>query len=882
MSYYVDVVCFVGIVAISVVGTVVHACIQSQQLTGACHRSWCSFVHCDAVLMETSESMSVNGHRRNNSFPYFSSQCIASFSQEHRNWRLGLDGEEIKIDALPGDVASIPKGSGERIPIALPADGQAPTSESASMDEEDHSMAITDSSATVLFHEDTRCPVGTVAIDWLGGDGRWNGDNWDNWDNGDSGSDEIPNTCALSSNAQLDRCVRITMDDGRPVDIIKEVPVPEVAPSTLITDRACGRWKTSIQEINSATDGGGAGATTHAYSSLMYTFNGELDTRLEYYLNRLCDETQTRSGWTMARTMFGRMRQSCDEYVHVSVAQATHMQHLALEDLIASLPFGVNAVEQTALLFARSIGTLTLHGCGAFVDVQVSTTMTGALQTFLRDGEFPSGEQLRAAGVMESTVDEFASIRTKLTDSTVTADDLYDCIGRVPQYFEEVNVGLLRRPVQPMTDEDAAIYLQLMRTFVSTLCHTFKDTSDDGVFNPTFSVSTAHSILRGSAQACVHRYSEYAGADWGRVAPVTAPFRYTLPENHRFHAPTSTDWKLATQLGMKPLMVRVITKPVTSTADGVAASGAPDRCFEATKLLAPDLMERALFDSMISDRLLVRLQQLVERLRLAVIRTFTETWVYLNKSPTPSFKLVDLLRHQNNPSEVAHKVQTARVYLKQSAYGSMHGDGDDFLSTLPFSTTKGFVHAIISHAFERNKQLVDASVSSEANVCEFPSIFNPLMANAYYLSGSAANCVVIMLGLLQPPFVSVLFDEDQLLAMFGFYVAHELGHVAINFGFDQTDAWTQSFFQAYGKETMWHEVYADTVALLSILNEYDLTSLEGRKACERIWDSFAQTFCSSENIPIEQMSTHPMGNMRVDVLRTLFETHFPPRYTCIQ
>ena len=82
-------------------------------------------------------------------------------------------------------------------------------------------------------------------------------------------------------------------------------------------------------------------------------------------------------------------------------------------------------------------------------------------------------------------------------------------------------------------------------------------------------------------------------------------------------------------------------------------------------------------------------------------------------------------------------------------------------------------------------------------VCNGPPLFDALERNAYLLLGH--NCVMLLPGILVPPFAGERYDEESLLSRVGWVIAHEFAH-ATAWTAEWQIAGAQRLFRNYSSE----------------------------------------------------------------------------------
>ena len=277
-------------------------------------------------------------------------------------------------------------------------------------------------------------------------------------------------------------------------------------------------------------------------------------------------------------------------------------------------------------------------------------------------------------------------------------------------------------------------------------------------------------------------------------------------------------------------------------------------CLDAAKRIFPDDFDRLAFNALITPALYARLETLTSTIRQATSLTIQEDLIG---------KVFD-----DYPDRVAavSKVDAARVRIAGAPRGSWAGVQRDFRG--PDLTSDDTAIAIVvkqARAVFLDRLL---PVVSNLDVCEHPALYDGLARNAYLLLGATSACVMILPGLVVPPFADERYDDASLYTRLGFVLAHEFAHVTATQS--QWDLeYTNVLLSAYREET--HvEAIADLSAAAALLR---LPFVSNETVC----GSVSQLFCGRVGWAPRSVSgalpRHPATNLRGDNVCTFLKTY---------
>lgn len=648
-------------------------------------------------------------------------------------------------------------------------------------------------------------------------------------------SDYMQSTCFIQFDLYDDECTRTISTDGNPIREIMDLT------ASTLSRRACGKW-----------------IDAHATSRTIYsyTFNRDLDRRMYHHQNQLCIESTTNTAdGSHTPLIYYQLHQTCDAHFALTSAQRKQQMQLGLDSLMHYMGFSrqpdqpyVNDNSLTTVNhLAKNVGLLTSFGCSSFVDSAVDIDSDSIrLIPYISDGELPSRQEMLEYGVDDVTIsefDKFTEYRNRIDPFTTNYDSM--CGVDTRAVINEFINGLTHTTY--ILDVFQAQQLaQSTPSLMAFVCYSMKS----GAFD-RYKVSL---LLYGASKVCVQRYTDHIEA---ALAPTDASalmlYRMRRNDADLFDAPSSFEMRMASSVGLSRLRVSNANALITTSQDSLI-----DGCFNVMQKMLPTLTERALYDHMISDTLVSKLATVIQTVRSNVVQIFSDTELPIRELLVDAEFTVNLAK-------------TVRIYFKGSEDTSMFGDNPSIVE-LQFDGSRGFVNAVMNSVLERNVRMMNDAFS-ERNPCEFPNMFELTSANAYYIRN--ANCIHVMLGLLQPPFAHEMYDVRRLTRLFGFYIAHEIAHTAHTRGVKNAGK-TDVILGSYQLSNLYHEGFADMVAILAV----QMAMPDTLQDCEDVWNSFAQTFCSSSVVQHTIDDTHPFGNTRVDALWNTVKRHFDPKYTC--
>jgi len=280
--------------------------------------------------------------------------------------------------------------------------------------------------------------------------------------------------------------------------------------------------------------------------------------------------------------------------------------------------------------------------------------------------------------------------------------------------------------------------------------------------------------------------------------------------------------------------------------------GAREACLDAARRVFPDDFDRIAFNALVTPALYARLETVASALRQATALTVGEDLIGRVFDDYP------------NRQAAVDKVNAARVRIAGAPRGSWAGVQREFRG--PDLTSDDTAIAIVlkqARAVYLDRLL---PVVSNLDVCEHPALYDGLSRNAYLLLGSTSACVMLLPGLVVPPFADERYDDASLYTRLGFVIAHEFSHVTAMDG--QWDLeYTGQLLSAY-RDATHVEAIADLSAATALLR---LPFVSNETVCA----SVSQLFCGREGWAARPHGMrHPAINLRGDNVCSFLRAYF--------
>jgi len=297
-----------------------------------------------------------------------------------------------------------------------------------------------------------------------------------------------------------------------------------------------------------------------------------------------------------------------------------------------------------------------------------------------------------------------------------------------------------------------------------------------------------------------------------------------------------------------------VTLSSLSAISSATATSAREVCLAAAKRVFPDEFERITFNALITPSLYERMQTVVAAIRQSVEVTLTEDLIGR------------VFGEYSDRSAAVSKVSAARVRIAGAPRGSWAGPQREFRGP-DLEANDGAIAIVLKQA---RAVFLDRllPVVSDMDICEHPALYDALARNAYLLLGSTSACVMVLPGLLVPPFADERYDDPSLYTRVGFVLAHEMMHVTA-FQSQWDLAYTDPLLSAYRTETR-VEAIADVGAATALLRLPFVTN-------DTVCASVSQLFCGRIGWAKrwnEPVLAHPATNLRGDNVCAYLRMHF--------
>lgn len=365
--------------------------------------------------------------------------------------------------------------------------------------------------------------------------------------------------------------------------------------------------------------------------------------------------------------------------------------------------------------------------------------------------------------------------------------------------------------------------------------------------------------LKGVASVCALSARAVVSAEEGNVLPVVwgaTPVVARPPTAAALGRLRETDRDLFSTHAEAMSNASVVRLSSLSAIASATQSGAREACLDAARRIFPDDFDRIAFNALITPGMYSRLETVSSTLRQAMALTITDDLI--------GRTFDDYADRQ----AAVDKVNAARVRIAGAPRGSWAGVQREFRG--PEITSDDTAIAIVlkqARAVYLDRLL---PVVSDLDVCEHPALYDGASRNAYLLLGSTSACVMVLPGLVVPPFADERYDDASLYTRLGFVIAHEFAHVTAYLS--QWDlAYTNAMLGDYREET--HvEAIADLGASAALLR---LPFVNNETVCA----SVSQLFCGRVGWaglvePGDPPLRHPATNLRGDNVCSFLRRYF--------
>ena len=294
---------------------------------------------------------------------------------------------------------------------------------------------------------------------------------------------------------------------------------------------------------------------------------------------------------------------------------------------------------------------------------------------------------------------------------------------------------------------------------------------------------------------------------------------------------------------------RKASMPITAAVRPSARSV----CLRAARVAFPDAFDGIGFNQLVTSTLYNRLETATERLREAAIETI--------QAPL----IGNLYATTERRAEAVDQLRSTHVRIAGAPSGTWAGVATSFVRP-SFRSDDGAILMLLKQAravyFDRLARAV-----RQASMCEHPPLFDGLERNAYLLLSRSFSCVMLLPGLLVPPFADERYDDASLYARAGYVLAHEMMHVTAHRA-DWNEAYASYLLYRYDPVT-YLEAIADVGALAALMRLGVVTNSSLCGHLSQIWCARIG-WLSSERVAV----SHPLSNNRGDHGCAFLRAHF--------
>ena len=278
-------------------------------------------------------------------------------------------------------------------------------------------------------------------------------------------------------------------------------------------------------------------------------------------------------------------------------------------------------------------------------------------------------------------------------------------------------------------------------------------------------------------------------------------------------------------------------------------------CLSAAKRVFPDDFDRIAFDALVTPTLYARLEGVSDAIREAAAMTLTEDLIG------------NVFAEYSSRSAAVAKIRATRLRIAGAPRGTWAGVERAFIR--PDLTSEDSALSIITK--QARAVFLDRllPVVTSAGICEHPSIFSGVSRNAYLLLTTGSACVMILPGLIVPPFADERYDDASLYTRLGFVIAHEFMHVTAF-----TQQWDVSYANTILKNyhTAWYsEAIADVGAAATLLR---FSLLTNTTVCSAVSQLFCGRVAWVTSADQKYLYAHPPTNIRGDNVCEFLKTYF--------
>lgn len=526
----------------------------------------------------------------------------------------------------------------------------------------------------------------------------------------------------------------------------------------------------------------------------------------------------------LPHTRLGRFREACESVVLSGAHGVRIAAEAAYEHLSSQL--ALDAANSTDDLL-HVLGVLAGHYCDA--PVQMGTYSSGeSFVSAMTDGtrveaQHMAGALLVVGASAQASMEGFASSVSLQALVEQDAEETASSVTRVSwSHMERVYKGATGRVDHEgvLVDGDAS-ELKLLSAFVAMA------DSDPAAAKAYLSGSAAHcaTVLGSSIDG---RMGSYRRAE---LPKADALGRLSVPASSEPMA-DNTDLVTGSNDFRRSASVVTIQQLV-----GAPTGSASRDCALLTEQLFPEDTDALWFSLIVPDALYERMRLVVEDVRQALVNVMS-----VKDGAARSIVL--------NAEKMISDVKGVRMRLPGAPRGSWAG-ATRSVPEASFTSSGG----VLVMALQQSRAVfLDRSTMpfTDAGFCEQLISTGVLNSNAYIYTSQL--CSFFLLGMAMGPWSGVLFDDESLVARFGYIVAHEMAHTSLNTGIKSNS----KILSRYATSTA-DEAVADVLALMAVINTGKVNASNACAHLSQLWCARVPPYYYKA-----AAKTHPRANVRGD------------------
>lgn len=530
------------------------------------------------------------------------------------------------------------------------------------------------------------------------------------------------------------------------------------------------------------------------------------------------DVLSARSSARVGSSAVSRFRSSCRSMI------STNAQGPAGEEAFQHLAQSLHAGSLEDAL--ESVGFLGSHYCDAPAQLSLAFSSENAAVLHISSGVEISENSLDAA--LYAVGDSY--------DSRQRARDFADAMASIPaldipeidaQTAVRIAVGSHQGTWLDATVTDS---YTTSRDLVNLPLGRFRKTA---IAMPT---AATQAYLRGLAAYCAFSLRGVVTGEFGAAtsaAPAdlvsaTALGRLDGAGAERLEHVHEGHFRNATRITWGSLQRRSLISSARSQARSV--------CLEAAQKAFPDAFDADTFDVLVPDALYERLEPLTAEVRASVENQLDGYFAQFFTSTKTMRRLVG----------------SATVRVAGAPRGSWAGLGEQRVE-VEFGAHDGALLMLLKQGRSVFLNRMTKVVNRD-DICSHPPLYAASERNAYLLVTTTYACVMMLPGILVPPFAHPEYDDESLRSRIGYVIAHELSHVTAltTYWKDRID----ELLHLYSGST-WVEAIADLVGVAAVRD----LGVGNETLCGHV----SQLWCARSGLFVSE-TTHPRGNARGDNL----------------